>query len=160
MSSQHVPSHGPNAMGAGPGLWTRAQAEVLLSGPARGERLKRARLLLAVSRGESVSQAEMAEWLTEWLGVTLHQSQVSRHELGERVPSPLEYAAYAAVTGQPIEWLAFGIHYAPEPPQPRAATPYAPAPVLMHPAAVPTPRARRAPPARSRRRSGEDHVAE
>ena len=74
-----------------------------------GWRLRSARLALAADRGENFSQQEFAQSVADRLGVSFHQTRLSRIEKNTSVPTIYEALACADVAGEAVTWLAFGI---------------------------------------------------
>lgn len=78
------------------------------------ERLKRSRLLAGLDQKD----------IAERLGV--NRSTVSFWESGHTEPSASNFVRWAAVTGQPLEWLAEGVQKAPVAGESVEGLPYTP----------------------------------
>ena len=74
---------------------------------ARGERLKEARLQAAVRAKRTLSQAAMAELVSEVLGRSLSQAQWSNYELGLNDPPYDVVIAAGRLSGLSPSYIAF-----------------------------------------------------
>lgn len=89
----------------------RAPTNNLMASKFEGEladRLKTARFHVAAARRENVSQARMAELVSDASGRTVHQTQWGRYEAGESEPPLSVIRATAKVSGLSEVYIAFG----------------------------------------------------
>lgn len=91
------------------------------------KRMREARFRTAAERGDSVSQAAMAQLVSTLTTRVVHQTQWGRYETGESEP-PLEVIiATAKVSGLSEVYIAFGTT-SPEPREAKLERPDVPAP--------------------------------